>query len=144
VVARVDAADDTIRRFVVHHYRYDHDRHERRHVIVAAFDNKREFEACLRSITAGIERRRLNGEPVDRSEHASGVVHQPGHLRRTANGHLVRRMIEHGIDPQPWVSENELRSNMSICGYGMPARHRRRPLDRFAEAIRRWRRGLVS
>jgi hypothetical protein len=43
-VAEVDPDDDSIRRFIVRHYRYDPDRHERRHVVVAAFDSEREFD----------------------------------------------------------------------------------------------------
>jgi hypothetical protein len=46
-VAAVDPDDDTICRYVVRHYRYDPDRHERRHVVVAAFDNESEYDACL-------------------------------------------------------------------------------------------------
>jgi hypothetical protein len=33
-MARVDAEDDTLRRYIVRHYRYDPERHERRHVVV--------------------------------------------------------------------------------------------------------------
>jgi len=83
-VPRVDPQDDSIRRFVVRHYRHDRERHERRHVLVGAFDNKADFDACLRSVHADIERRRAAGEPVDRNEHASGVVHEPGYHRRAA------------------------------------------------------------
>lgn len=115
-VARVDARDDSIRRFVVHHYRYDPERHERRHVVVAAFDNEREFQECMRSIQADIDRRRADGEPVDRNEHATGRIHEPGHLRRAATGHLVRRMMEHGVDPRPWVDEQALPRNMALFG----------------------------
>ena len=38
-VAEVDPDEDTIARWVVAHYRYDADRRERRHVVVAAFDS---------------------------------------------------------------------------------------------------------
>jgi hypothetical protein len=33
---RVDPQDDSIRRWVVHHYRYDPHRRERRHVLISA------------------------------------------------------------------------------------------------------------
>ena len=62
-VARVDPEDDDIRRFIVHHYRYDPQRRERRHVVVAAFDNEREFRACMEGVQAEIRRRREAGEP---------------------------------------------------------------------------------
>jgi hypothetical protein len=51
-MAKVDADDDTIRRFVVQHYRYDPDRHERRPVVIAAFDNEAECEASMHEAQA--------------------------------------------------------------------------------------------
>lgn len=96
-MARVDPGDDAIERFIVQHYRYDPERRERRHVVVAAFDNEPEFLACIERVRAGIERRREAGEPVDRGEHASGVVHEPGYLRRAAAEHLMWRAIKHGV-----------------------------------------------
>jgi hypothetical protein len=112
-VARVDPGDDTIGRFIVRHYRYDPQRRERRHVVVAAFDNEPEFRACLEDVQEEIERRREAGEPVDRGEHASGLFHEPGYLRRAANGHLLTRAIRHGATGR-WVEELELPSNMSV------------------------------
>ena len=109
----MDPADDTIWRFIACHYRYDPQRRERRHVVVAAFDNKAEYFACVESIQDEIVRRRERGEPVDPREHASGVVHEPGYLRRSANGHLVGRAIKHGAGGS-WLEELELPSNMSV------------------------------
>src|SRR5215831_3735143 len=113
VVARVDPADDSIERFIVRHYRYDPQRRERRHVVVAAFDNEREFRACMEEVQAGVTRRREAGEPVDPGEHASGIVHEPGYLRRAANGHLVTRAIRRGAVGR-WIEGLELPSNMSV------------------------------
>jgi len=112
-VARVDPGDDSIERFIVRHYRYDPQRRERRHVVVAAFDNEPEFWACMEGVQAEIRRRREAGEPVDPGEHSSGVVHEPGYLRRAANGHLVSRAIRHGVAGR-WIGELELPSNMSV------------------------------
>lgn len=53
------------------------------------------------------------GEPVDPGEHASGIVHEPGYLRRAANGHLLSRAIRHGATGS-WIGELELPSNMSV------------------------------
>lgn len=39
--------DDATERFVVQHYRYDPDRGQRRHAVVAAFDNDPELMACM-------------------------------------------------------------------------------------------------
>jgi hypothetical protein len=113
-VARVDPGDDSIERFIVCHYRYDLQRRERRHVGVAVFDNEPEFWACVESVRAGIERRREAGEPVDPREHASGLFHEPGYLRRAANGHLVMRAIRHGVTGS-WIQELELPSNISVA-----------------------------
>jgi hypothetical protein len=66
----------------VRHYRYDPERHERRHVVVAAFDNEPGFQACMQEVGAEIRRRRENTENVDRREHASRTICEPGHLRR--------------------------------------------------------------
>lgn len=113
VVARVDPGDDDIERFIVRHYRYDPQRRERRHVVVAAFDNEREFLACMEGVQNDIQVRRDRGESVDPREHASGIVHEPGYLRRAANGHLVSRAIRRGAAGS-WIGELELPSNMSV------------------------------
>ena len=54
----MDVTDDSIRRFVVRHYRYDPERRERRHVVVQAFDTEAEFDALIRAITDDIRHRR--------------------------------------------------------------------------------------
>jgi hypothetical protein len=98
-MAQVDPADDSIKRFIVRHYRYDPERRERRHVAVAAFDNEPEYQARMREVGAEIRRRRENAENFDRQEHASGTIYEPGYLRRAANGHLLWRAIRHGVSP---------------------------------------------
>ena len=123
-MARVDPGDDSIERFIVRHYRYDPQRRERRHVVVAAFDNEQEYRACMDSVQDQIKARRDHGEPVDPGEHASGVVHEPGYLRRAANGHLVSRAIRRGAAGS-WIEELELPSNMSVMRAERPADKRR-------------------
>ena len=112
-VARVDPENDNIRRFIVRHYRYDPARRERRHVVVAAFDNEPEFLACIERVRADIGQRRERGERVDPREHASGVVHEPGYLRRAANGHLPSRAFKHGVSGLQFEGL-ELPSNMFV------------------------------
>jgi hypothetical protein len=119
-VARLDPGDDDIERFIVRHYRYDPQRRERRHVVVAVFDNEPEYRACMDSVRDEIKARRDRGERVDPGEHASGVVHEPGYLRRAANGHLVSRAIRHGATGS-WIGELELPSNMSVVWAERPA-----------------------
>ena len=113
-MGRVDIEDDSIRRFVVRHYRYDHDRHERRHVVVDVFDNEAEFLALCEQIAADIDRRKATGQPVGHNEHASGLVYEPGDRARAATGHLVRRMLEHGVDPRGRVDLANLPSNITF------------------------------
>lgn len=133
VVARVDVRDDRIRRFIVYHFRYDRERHERRHVVVAAFDNEREFSECFKEAHAEIERRRDGDEDVDPGEHISGWTREPGGDRRAANGHLVKRSMLHGVVSGKWVADLEIPPNMSLMGsnkacssrLGWRARHRR-------------------
>jgi hypothetical protein len=47
-VAPVDPYDDTVERFVVFHYRFDPERHERRNVVVAAFTKRRERDKFMK------------------------------------------------------------------------------------------------
>ena len=66
-MAAVDPYDDTIERFVVFHYRFDPERNERRNVIVAAFDTRRE---CTDFMTQEASALRLaidrgDAEPVE-------------------------------------------------------------------------------
>jgi hypothetical protein len=109
----VDVTDDSIRRFVVRHYRYDPERRERRHVFVAAFDTEAEFEALIEAITADINHRSSRGEWVHRTEHASGVVYEPGDCERAAAGHRLRRMMEHGVSPAHEYDRSTLPRSMA-------------------------------
>jgi hypothetical protein len=109
----VDPEDDSIERFIVRHYRYDPQRRERRHVVVAAFDNEQESGACMASVGREIRARRERGDPVDPREHASVVVHEVGYLLRAANGHLLSRAIRRGAGGS-WSEDLELPSAMSV------------------------------
>jgi hypothetical protein len=136
IMARVDAEDDTLRRYIVRHYRYDPERHERRHVVVAAFDSQKEYERCLRAVSAEIERRKAAGEYVDSGEHASGTVYEPGDRQRAANGRLVMRAFRHGVAPGPWIDALEMPSNIAFLSVSAGPVHQ--PQDRVARLIRHW------
>ncbi len=96
-MATVDPDDDTLRRYVVRHYAYDSHRRERRHQVVAAFDNEREFRALLDALADELRLRRAGRDPVDPREHYSGVVQEPGHRRRRQDGRLLRQAVRHGV-----------------------------------------------
>lgn len=116
MMSKVDPQDDSIMRWVVHHYRYDPHRRERRHVLVSAFDNEQEFDDCLRELSSEVENRR-RAERGDQRERVTGTVWEPGHLARAATGHLVRRAIEHGVDPSSLLESRELPDNMAILRF---------------------------
>ena len=107
----IDPDDDSITRWVVRHYRYDECRHERRQVIVAAFDNESEFEEAIADLARDIENRRHAGR-ADPKEHVTGTVIKPGDRRRAATGHKLRRALDHGVDVSAILEEEELPGNM--------------------------------
>jgi hypothetical protein len=110
-VAEVDPDDDTIARWVVAHYRYDADRRERRHVVVAAFDNPDEFHADIDARTEHLRARRERGERVDRLERITGRTYAAGYRRQQRDAHLLKRAIEHGVAPV--VADLDLPPNVS-------------------------------
>jgi hypothetical protein len=90
-VARVDPDDDDIDRWVVRRYAYDPLRHERRHQVVAAFDNESQFLALLARSREQLQQRRDAGEDIDVQEHYSGVHLEPGYRQRQQDGRLIWR-----------------------------------------------------
>jgi hypothetical protein len=112
VMAEVSADDDSVRRWVVWHYRYDVDRRERRNVAVAAFDNPGEFHAEIEKRSAQLRSGKESGEVVDAAEHISGRMYEPGYLRLQRNAHLLKRAIEHGVAPA-CVDDMEMPSNVA-------------------------------
>jgi hypothetical protein len=131
-VATVDPEDDDIRRFVVHHYRYDPERHERRHVLVAAFDTAAEARACFDRTRAEIERSRETDPAFDRREYVSTSTLEPGDRRREADSRLLRRTIRHGVTPGDWADDLELPSSSSRLRFG-------RDPGRRSTAMLQWR-----
>jgi hypothetical protein len=81
-VAAVDPDDDGIQRYVVRRYAYDPKRHERRHQVIAAFDNQAECLGLLRTLAGDLQRRRVASEPIDRLEHYTSLTLEPGYRRR--------------------------------------------------------------
>jgi hypothetical protein len=112
-VGEVAYDGDDRRRLVVRRYGFDPARRERRHVVVAVVDNRREFKRLIGRLHRELEQRRASGEDVDPREHISGHVMEPGHLERSANAHLVRRAVEHGVFPAG-LEDLELPSNIAL------------------------------
>ena len=81
MVARIDSSDDSRLRFIVWHYAYDPERHERRNIEVVAFDDEAEFRTYLETAADDLERRQRKGA-ADPREHFSGIVKEPGHDAR--------------------------------------------------------------
>jgi hypothetical protein len=113
-VAEVDPQDDTIRRYVVRHYAYDPDRHERRHMTVAAFDNEAEHRALFERLSEELRTRRDGSHEVDQREHYSGVVLEPGYSRLQQNGRLIREAMARGVRIDRLLEEMELPMNVAV------------------------------
>ena len=96
-MATVDADDDSIRRYVLRRYAHDPERHERRHQVVAAFDNRREFERQMRMLSRELEHRRAKGQPVDPREHYTGLILEPGDQQRQRAGHIMKSAARHHV-----------------------------------------------
>ena len=92
VVPEVDPDDESASRYVVYHYRYDNLRHERRNVVVAAYDNEPEFRARMDALSDELRARAARGEG-DPRETVSGAVHEPGSRRRAQEERWNARRI---------------------------------------------------
>jgi hypothetical protein len=77
-VPRVDPDDDSIERWVVYRYAFDAARHERRHQVVAAFDNEGEFLRLIDEVTEMLRIRKADGA-AEEVEHVTGRHVRPGY-----------------------------------------------------------------
>jgi hypothetical protein len=94
----VDPEDDTLTRFVVWHFRYDPDRHERRNVLVTAYDNSGELEQAIERLRRDVELLKASGE-AERCEHITGVVYRPGDRERARRRRIASRARLTGSPP---------------------------------------------
>ena len=119
-MTEADPNDDTIRRWVIHHYRFDPARNERRYVVAAAYDDEREYLRELERYDVRIRSEIAAGTRSDR-EMVSGTTWEPVHLAAQKRGHAVRRAIEHGVDPEPLLRDGPLPSNMAVLTFSEDA-----------------------
>jgi hypothetical protein len=116
LVPEVDPGDDTVRRWVLHHYQFDPVRGQRRSIVVAAYDNEAEFAAALETYSWRI-RSEIESGARDHAEHASGVVWPPGHHATQAGGRIARQAARHGVDPPTVSLGGPLPSNKVFLGW---------------------------
>ncbi|MET4637701.1 hypothetical protein [Mycetocola sp. 2940] len=115
-MSEVDPDDDTIWRWVIHHYRFDPTRNQRRNVRVAAYDDESEFRSELDRYTELIRSEIAVGTRSNR-ESVSGIALEPGHLAAQAGGHDVRRAIEHNVNPERLLRTAPIPHNMALLGF---------------------------
>ncbi len=97
----VDPDDDTVTRYVVWHYRYDPTRRQRRNVLVAAYDDRIEFEDRVQELSGALLSRKAAGK-AESGEDISGEVRTPGHRLRAQNARLLTRAFSRGVWPPHW------------------------------------------
>ena len=112
-MAEVDNSDDRIWRWVIHHYRFDPARRERRNVVVAAYDNESEFHKEFERHAQMICDEIAAGTRSSR-ESLSGVSLEPGYLAASARGRNFRRAIERGVNPERVLPTGALPQGMAV------------------------------
>ena len=112
----VDPRDDAIWRWVLHHYRFDPERRQRRNVVVAAYDNEAEFDAALATYSQRI-RAEIDRGARDDAERVSGGTWPPGHHSAQLRGRTLSEAVSHGVDPRRVSLEGPLPSNKFFFGW---------------------------
>ena len=112
-MAQIDPEDDDLHRYLVRRYRYDPERGERRHVVVAAFDDVQEQLRLIDELHAHLKARRETGEPVDPQEHVSGTELEPGYRRLHADARLLRELLVRGGPVSDWAETMDLPRGVS-------------------------------
>ena len=115
-MAEINRKDDTVWRWVIHRYQFDPSRRERRNVVVATYDNEREFQTEF-DRHAQILRNDIAAGARSSRENLGGVVLEPGYLAASARGHNVRRAIEHGVSPGRLLVTGPLPQNMAMLTF---------------------------
>jgi hypothetical protein len=114
-VGTVDPDDDSVWRWVIRHYRFDPDRNERRHVVVAAYDNEPEFEAAI-TVFADALNAEVTAGQASATEHITGVTMNPGHNAQQATARAVKQALRRGVDPRGLLALGTLPSSTWVVG----------------------------
>lgn len=117
----VDPDDDSVWRWVLHHYHLDPQRKQRRNVILAAYDNADEFDAALAAFAQRIKAE-IDAGTRDQRERAGGVVWHPGHHAEQARRRLVGEAVRHGVDPRPLLDDGPLPPGAFVFGWDADGR----------------------
>jgi hypothetical protein len=82
-------------RYVVMHYAYDEQTHERTSRVVIAFDNEAEYHEYISAAAEDLQRRRQAGS-ADLKERITGAHWPAGYHAQQQRRRLVRRVVAHG------------------------------------------------
>ena len=96
-MAEVDPDDETTDRWIVRCYRFDEDRRERRHCVVAAYEREQEMLSRMGVEAERLEERRAAGI-ADPSEHITGILQRAGHKQHEDERRLQARLSRPGDD----------------------------------------------
>ena len=113
---QVDPEDDSIWRFVLHHYRFDPARNQRRNVVVAVYDNQAEFDVAIEKLAQFVRSEIAQGIR-DPKESVGGTQLHPGHRAEHARGRLLGRAVSRGVDPRKLLGDEPLPSNVGLFGW---------------------------
>lgn len=80
-MGEVDPDDDTVHRWILYCYRFDPARHERRHCVIAAYDNSHEMRQRMDLEAQRLNERRASGV-AEAAEYLTGSHMEPGHKDR--------------------------------------------------------------
>jgi hypothetical protein len=93
-------------RYVVMHYAYDEQNHERTSRVVTAFDNEAEYQEYVTAAAAALQRRRQAGS-VDSKEKIGGVEWPAGYHAQQQRRRLGRRAVAHGATVPDELAETD-------------------------------------
>lgn len=128
-MASIDANDDTKTRWIVYHYRYDPERRERRYVVVACFDKRREWNRFIGEAGRQLQEA-MEAGTAEAKEHISGRPRPAGYDRAWKQ---VRDFRRDPTAPSPWPNSMP----------GLPQPLTSEPRSTFVRAkgrlARRWR-----